>query len=535
MKKKNLLKCLALTSMLALSVGALASCGTQGAQGEKGDTGATGATGAPGKDGVDGKDGTNGTNGTDGKTYLPVIVLNNAVGTVSQDKYFVEVGESFTLSWENKGTGATLEVMSELKINGEAVDMEVGDSSYTYTAVDTDKGFQVTSCTYGTLIAYGEGLVTDHYDELADADKNLKTSEGVDQTGKLASYVGDDLYTQLGTSLAAITAADAPAKTVAERLALIKTAVATEITNIDTKYASLIKSAKEDAVADLKVMYAAPATPDTLDAAGRKDMTKADRAAMLTSATAEVNACTTLYGIGSLVKEDSAVNTYTDGKFNILEGNRKAAFTDVNGALAAVVTKDGVDGALDTAEHIAATRIVLADYGITELPSDVAASYITKISAASELPFVKDSTTDVALGKEGKKAVEDCYAGIISSLKDNIISIYYKEVEKSSVLDSNGKTTAKSLIFNTVTNWFADPTSTTTINGILDVDVPTSCVSSVEEALTNDNYTAYNIERKGWIVTENKAAIDEKIASIIAGDTVYSGLISAAATTDNHY
>ena len=71
MKKKNLLKVLALTGMLALSVGAVTSCGTQGAtgpQGPKGEKGEKGDTGAQGEKGEKGDTGAQGPKGEKGET-----------------------------------------------------------------------------------------------------------------------------------------------------------------------------------------------------------------------------------------------------------------------------------------------------------------------------------------------------------------------------------------------------------------------------------------------------------------------------------
>ena len=117
--------------MLALTVGAVTSCGTQGEKGDKGDTGSAGATGPKGDTGAKGDQGdqgekgdtgATGQDGVNGKTYLPVIVSGYyeksedvyapLSSIISQDKYFVEVGESFTLScvavkcvdiWKNTG------------------------------------------------------------------------------------------------------------------------------------------------------------------------------------------------------------------------------------------------------------------------------------------------------------------------------------------------------------------------------------------------------------------------------------------------
>src|SRR5574344_1270558 len=111
MKKKNLLKCLALTSMLALSVGAVTSCGTQGEAGKDGAQGATGAQGAQGE---------KGDKGDKGDTTFEVIILQSEVdnGKITSSAYTGIKGDEVTLTFTPDTKG---QIVTSLSINYEDV------------------------------------------------------------------------------------------------------------------------------------------------------------------------------------------------------------------------------------------------------------------------------------------------------------------------------------------------------------------------------------------------------------------------------
>jgi len=562
MKKKNLLKCLALTSMLALTVGAVTSCGTQGEKGDKGDTGSAGATGpkgdtgAKGDQGDQGEKGDKGDTGADGKTYLPIIVLANPTGvTITQDQYFVEVGESFTLTFtKNDVDDDTIEMVTELVINGEDIAVPAGQMSYTYTAQTGDRGFQIQSAKFGTLVSYAQAMVTDHYTELADADKDLAKVDGTAQD-KATTFVDSSLQAVYLAQLPNILAADDNTKTITERLALVEAAAVAANAKIDTEYGKLITAAKTNASTGLKALYESKETGVADPLTGRTNMTNADREAILTSTLTKVEACKTLNAIGSIVAKNTTVaanETMTTGKgtSNVLETARIACFTSVSGALTAVHASDpafiinGDDEATEeTLAAYKALKTTLAGFGISTLPYDVASSYIVKISAATSLPVVSKTDSTIALAKEASDAIAASYKNIIDSLQEAIIKSYYTEIEKSTVLGTDAKVTAKSLVQTRVTNWAISNTDRLTVSnfisngaGTVGLELTTSgCVGYVESALKTEQYSAFNIERKGWASAEVSAAIDSKVAEIVAGDTLYASLMAVATPDDNHF
>lgn len=545
MKKKNLLKCLALTSMLALTVGAVTSCGAQGAKGDTGATGATGPAGAKGDKGDTGATGPAGKDGVNGKTYLPVIVSGYyeksenvyapLSSIISQDKYFVEVGESFTLSWSNVGTGATLKILEGLEINGEAVDFTLGSTSYTYTAVAADNGFQVTGAQYGTLVEYAQNMVTEHYKELAASDVDLADVAGVTQTGA-DSFADATLQTLYASALSLVSTSDVATKTIAERLALVEAAADEQIGVLDTAYGVLLANAKTNANAGLETIYKAAGDSDTL--IGRENMTDVDRAAMLAKAKAAIGNANTLKAVGSIVAKDTTIasNDAATGEYNKLEAARKSSFTAVAGALsfvagkdaAFVVTGDSSSGTTLTAYK--AFKTTLAGYGITALPYDVAKTYIAQISSATALPVVSSTDSTIALGKAASDAIKKCYSDILATVQTAIINSYYAEINRSEVLTSEQVTTAKALVSGTITNWAA------TTSDVTVTKFTTECVAVVEAAIKAATiYTAFNTERKAWAAADVKAAMAAEVSKIVSGDSVYAALLAAPTTSTNHF
>ena len=238
MKKKNLLKCLALTSMLALSVGAVTSCG---AQGEKGETGAAGKDGTDGKDGAAGAKGEKGDKGDTGATgksayevwldaghtgteedflawlkgetgaagksayqiwldagntgsetdflnwlkgkdgssgdaCYPVVILGAEDGEISTSVVSGKIGDTYTLTFtpEHKE-----EVVISLSINYEEVELTEDVLTGSYTG--TFDGAVVVKAEFGTIEEFGERLIVSYYNELAEQDSQLfgMTNSGI--------------------------------------------------------------------------------------------------------------------------------------------------------------------------------------------------------------------------------------------------------------------------------------------------------------------------------------------------------------------
>ena len=131
MKKKNLLALSALVLSLGLTV---SSCA--GAQGEKGDTGDKGDTGETGPQGPQGEP------GQDGKTYIDVIVLPVAGGTITQDKFAVTEGANetvtFTFTPENEANNLVLDFTVNNTVVADVITpAEDGSLKFTLTVDDT--------------------------------------------------------------------------------------------------------------------------------------------------------------------------------------------------------------------------------------------------------------------------------------------------------------------------------------------------------------------------------------------------------------
>lgn len=514
MKKKNLLKCLALTSMLALSVGAVTSCGVQGEQGVPGQTGPVGPKGEPGP------------KGEKGSTYLPVIVLVNQVdgGVIAQDKYFIEVGDTFTLTFA-PNTGK--DILSSLTINGEDINLAPDATSYSYTAKEGDRGFQITSAKFQNINEFSRDLVKSYYDGLVKGDKGLASAKVAGNTiAKKADGTGDfKNESVLGKSTDAITALqgiDFTGKSSTEKVALVKEKWADEQKKVNAEYTAKIKEAKTALTTEIESLYGLEAAMTLHNTNRKDDLTDEQKNSLKARATDLLEKTNTLVKLSDLKKE-----------LNGLEKTRD----DVLGALKAaenvIVGKDGsfLFNETTTKPDGAYTKLLqdLTNLGIStdNMPHKVYEKWLKIV--AEEVKFEKTSKEDSTPKHqtEGVKEIKEAYDKIVEGLKVNLIQQYHKEVDKAESFHTiTARENCKGKIETIITGWFEDSTTNPhNVTNLLSLEAgPTEgCRYRVETELAT-NYTAFNNERLGWKKSEIENKINQTKNDILAKDTKYAEL-----------
>lgn len=517
MKKKNLLKCLALTSMLALSVGAVTSCGVQGEQGVPGKTGPVGPKGEPGE------------KGEKGSTYLPVIVLVNQVdgGVIAQDKYFIEVGDTFTLTFA-PNTGK--DILSSLTINGEDINLAPDATSYSYTAKEGDRGFQITSAKFQNIKEFSRDLVKSYYDGLVKGDKGLATCKVAGEIlAKKADGQGDfktdSVFAKSATALAVLQAIDFTGKTSTEKVALVKEKWEKEKVKIDKEYKDQITAAKTNVSTEIESLYGLE-TAMTLHNTNRKDdLTDAQKNSLKARATDLLEKTNTLLKLSDLKKELNGLEKTRDDVLGALKAAEAAVVAgDANFLVDETTTKP--DGAYTILKQ------QLNDLGISteNMPHEVYNKWLKIV--AEEVNFEKTSKDDATPKHQtdGVKEIEDSYKNILNGLKVNLIQKYHKEVDKAtSFVSADARENCKGKIETIITGWFED--STTNPHNVANLlslkNAPTEgCRYRVETELAT-NYTAFNNERLGWKKAEVEAKINATKDEILAKDTVYAAQATA--------
>lgn len=521
MKKKNLLKCLALTSMLALSVGAVTSCGVQGEQGVPGKTGPVGPKGEPGE------------KGEKGSTYLPVIVLVNQVdgGVIAQDKYFIEVGDTFTLTFQ-PNTGK--DILSSLTINGEEINLAPDATSYSYTAKEGDRGFQITSAKFQNINEFSRGLVKSYYDGLVKGDKGLASAKVAGNTiAKKAEGEGefntDSVLTKAIASVAALQGIDFTGKTSTQKVALVKEKWESEKTKVSKEYSDKIKAAKTNVSTEIENLYGLEAAM-TLHNTHRKDaLTDEQKNSLKARAEGLLNETKTLFNFDALKKE-----------LNTLEQTRDNVIGALKAAEAAVVTKDSNFLVNDTTTKPdgAYTKLLqdLTNLGISteNMPHEVYTRWLKTV--AEEVKFEKTSKDDATPKHqtEGVKEISEAYNKILTGLKVNLIEQYHKEVDKAtSFISATARENCKGKIETIITGWFEDTTVPQhNITELLSLVGPNGCRFRVETELA-DNYSAFNNERLGWKKSEVEAKINATRDEILNKDKSYALSIKGGTMADD--
>ena len=535
MKKKSLLKVLTLTSMLALSVGAVTSCGAQGEQGPKGDTGPVGPQGPKGDKGDTGPVGPQGPQGEKGDAYYPVVIL---VEGVTVDKVDGKLGDKYTLTFKDPTAkeGSTINSLTINYKEVEITDEMIKSGTYTGTFEKTDNSdgsVIVSAASFGTVDEYFAGLLNRYYDEkFANVDGDIVAREGkIDNTDDDTSYKDETLRTTLKAALADVEKALKDLKKTQEKLDAGKTALVKAKKALDEAYAKLVEAAKKDAKAGLEKLYAAKTTPDTL--VGREYMTDADRKALLEKATAAVDAATTLNAIGKIVGKGTKVenNAAQKGSYNLLEEARKTVFTAIDEALTTVINKDA---AFNPSEKDVYASLVetLKTLGFTEdeLPLSVASKCIAQVSAAEKIDAK-------ALTKEVTDKITGAYSAILAKLQEQIIADYDKDFEAYSK-DEQWIDAAHAYVVNLINNWvtearphseFAD----VTVSNMLSykaIGDKKGGLQYIEEELATWNvpFTAWRLE---VVVKEVKEELKAYAKTFTDRDTVYAGYLTS--TKDN--
>ena len=532
MKKKNLLKCLALTGMLALSVGAVTSCGTQG------------EVGPEGKPGAQGPKGEKGDKGDKGDAYYPVVLLSDGIKT---DVVSGKAGDKYTLTFEAPTAGT--EVVKKLTINYKDVEItdSIIDGKYVGTFEETTNGAVIVSAEWGTVSDYVQGLLKVYYNDLAKADKDLKPIEGnFDATA--TSFKDETLFAVYEEGLEAIeTAATTADKTVKERVELARKALKAQKDVLDAAYQTLITDAKENAKAGLEKLFEAkPNTgADPLAESGRGDMSNEDRKAFLDDYKAQIDACKTLHEVGTLVKKDTVASTFDGGSVNKLEKARAEVFAKIKEGLEAVQTEDSTFVATGSGEGYEKLVKQLEEFGIKEeeLPYNVAQSFIEQASKAKELPAVSETDPTIALAKEAKDAIVNAYNQIMSKIQNQIIAAYDAEINAYST-DAQWISTAHAEVKNLLENWVkldrgvapGDILAPVTVSNLVSYEGTNENVSKkcglqyVEEGLKDWNlpFTAWRVDKATQEVKDKVVAHAKEITD---KDTVYNGYLTA--TTEN--
>ena len=546
MKKKNLLKCLALTGMLALSVGAVTSCGTQGEAGPEG---------KPGAQGPQGPKGEKGDKGDKGDAYYPVVLLSDGIKT---DVVSGKAGDKYTLTFE--GPKANDEVVKKLTINYKDVEItdSIIDGKYVGTFEETTNGAVIVSAQFGTVSDYVQGLLTAYYNDLAEADKDLVKGYKEDKDNNVlkpifdataTSFKDETLFAKYQLGLGTIhTAATTSNKTVKERVELARTELKKQKDVLDAAYQTLINTAKENAKAGLDKLFEAKsntgADPLAVDGSGRGNMSNEDRKAFLDDYKAQIDACKTLHEVGTLVKKDTLVSTFDGGSVNKLEGARKQVFAMIQKGLGDVHGKDATFDATGSSENYKKLVKDLKEFGIKEeeLPFKVAQSFIKQASKAKELPAVSATDATIALAKEAKDAIVNAYNQIMSKIQNQIIAAYDAEINAYST-DAQWISSAHAEVKNLLENWVklnreanpGDNLAPVTVSNLVsykaDANTKMGGLQYVEEELKGWNlpFTAWRVKKATNEVKEKVVAYAKEITD---KDTVYNGYLTATTAND---
>ena len=544
MKKKNLLKCLTITSMLALSVGAVTGCGSQGAQGpkgdtgdkgekgdkgeqgekgetgaqgEKGDTGAQGPKGDPGEKGETGEQGQKGDpgekgdKGDKGDTYYPVIINGTGIKTsVIEGK----VGDTYVLTFDD---GNKNHIVTKLYINYEEVTLTDEIINGTYTG--TFSGTVIVSAQFGDVTTYGTNLIEAFTASMFDSDHQLPkptTDAYKDVEVVKGSYstknFEDELTTQKGEFSKALAKLDKDATT-KERVAAVKKVEETAETKLKEAYAKDLKAAKEGATEAATYFY------DNYGSS-YSEFKSDDKAAMKAACLYAINAATSIQEVVDIYDTTVSDSKYL-GKYNRIETLRMSAFNDVKLGLDAIKDQDDKTMFTGTSDE-AATKLEKLkeqlkeyDVSISKLPSEILAEYNAKISAETgELATYdkKDDTLGITegetkIGYEGRKAVAESYTNLKSELKTAIFNKYVNEINSSK---SFSGTEAKSFLIGIIDVAMADWFYANDSDGEASIDDYMSITLSATEIAAGSGLIGYLEQEFGEVVDANFKAFGKE-------------------------
>ena len=220
----------------------------------------------------------------------------------------------------------------------------------------------------------------------------------------------------------------------------------------------MVSDAKENAINGLESLYKSGHNTDNddLSLGGRKDMTDADRAAMLSKGKNEVNACTTLNAIGKLVSNNLNNTNYigdSTSSYAILERNRAAVFEAIDDALEDVYEIDNEFNP-DDPNNKTLVSTLKDTYGIqnSELPTTVADNYRKKASSATSFSTVSKTDSTLVLAKEASEAIQNAYDSIMEKVETAIINSYDVDIKAYST-DQDWITSTHAVVVNLVQNW----------------------------------------------------------------------------------
>ena len=486
MKKKNLLALSALVLSLGLTVSSCA--GAQGEKGDQGDKGDQGEQGPQGEQGIPGEP---------GKSFVDIIVLPSVTndGKVTQDKWAVEAGANETVTFTFTPAESTDNLVIDLKINDTVVadvvePNEDGTLTFAFTVDDSYQSVQVTNVTFTSVSTYGQLLLQDAGKAIVDADKGINLTYTAGTSGQVpfiedSKDVVANNYTEKATETVQKVYSDAEKAVntaytnavkdhkddVKAQLNAIKEAANAEIEKINTAYATALTEAKDQAKVDLNTMVTALNNENYLDA---------DKTAQRDSFTAKIDAATSLVSLGNVINGEVALSTFgdKDSEANRFYGLKAKAFEEAEAAL------DSVEK-FETELEDETTLALLKQYvETTELPSEVAKTELAKISSATEINWVKDSTngdhTDVGY------AAAEAIKGSVENIKDAIVkkvkADYRAEIENSAALASLNETrTALLGVVDTAISNFVTADKDNTLS-LAQYVTPTYVPDSVNEA-----------------------------------------------------
>ena len=536
MKKKNLLALSALVLSLGLTV---SSCA--GAQGEKGETGDKGDTGETGPQGPAGEP------GQDGKTYIDVIVLPVAGGTITQDKFAVTEGANetvtFTFTPENEANNLVLNFTVNNTVVADVITpAEDGSLTFTLTVDDTYQSVQVKNAEFSNAVTYAKGLVTEALKAISDVDHLVGENK---ENGVNAKYLTDtvpsylkntSLYAMVADANTAIEKASEDAKeegTKAQYDAAVA-AANSEIAKINEAYSDALILAKENAKEEVAKLLDS-STYSSLKA--NEGYADADRTNDLTNATSAIDSATTLEAISNVVLtsqiKDGDTTLLNVGSYPQLLTDKQSALKTLDDTLVAV---EGKEPWMDeeNANHDL-TITTLEGYGVDvgTLPSAIHRDYVSQVSSATSL--AKDGT-DIVLAKEGKEAIEGTVKNIKDQLVAGIEASYIEEIDSSEAIASatNAKNTLKGVVEGVISNFtYADRDGSKAISDYIST-TDGGLIFEIEEelnnAVTSQGLTAFKTERAQKAVDEAVAQLEAKVAEIKAADALYTSVFGAVTT-----
>ena len=500
MKKRNLLTLTALCLSLGLTVTAC--------QGPAGTDGATGAKGDKGEKGDKGDKGETGAKGEDGKTYLTILVKDwkNVGGSIEQDKYFIQPGESFTLTFKaDEGN----DIVSKFVVNGEEVSIDPSATSWSPESTVDATGYQVYA-EFTNKENYIASELLEFYSDLVENDNQLATislvkekKAGEDNAytsttvsnasgyattklGAVASEALDALNNMSNSSKGAFKDLDNDA-TASEKVAAAKAYIEAKEAKIKEKYAEALSEAKTEAKATLATLLS-----DVETAAGKvSNKNVYDKTADKTAAEAKIDACTSVQAIATLISKTKADAYVADGKsidnWLVLKEKGYSALKTAYGETYKLFSDN-----TSTEASYKATLASLESLGINDNPKTIYDKYLAKLQAAGEGSFTyveNDSSISTqgltTLANEGIKELEGLEKEVIKKVVDAVYDDWYDLIEGFSKSSYAPKTDTvsglKTGLANAVSNYAA---GNTTLLGIL--NDTTGLNSTIQEYVFGD-------------------------------------------------